>query len=85
MKPKEKALRYRGVALFLFFFNFTYRKDKNKKFEVGKFGNIPMDLGPGLRGSFLPHREDIIPSWSQLLAPFLGEAIGKGFGQRKEE
>ena len=32
----------------------------------------PMDLAPSLRGSLLPRREDSIPSWSQLLALFLG-------------
>jgi len=36
-----------------------------------------MDLAPGLRGSLLPHREDSIPSWSQLLALnlFLSELV----------
>ena len=61
LKPKEKDLRSGGVAMFLFFFNFTYIKNKNKKFEVCKFGNIPMDLEPGLSGSLLPHWEDSIP------------------------
>ena len=31
----------------------------------------PMDLAPGLRGSLLPRREDIIPRWSQLLTTLL--------------
>ena len=37
-----------------------------------KVGSSPMDLAPFLRGSFLPRREDGIPSWIQLLALFLG-------------
>ena len=37
-----------------------------------KIKRKPMDLAPGLWGSLLPRREDRIPSWSQLLAPFLG-------------
>ena len=33
-----------------------------------KVGKNPMDLAASLWGSFLPCREDSIPSWSQLLA-----------------
>ena len=52
------------------------------QFKIGwefqrKIKRIPMDLAPGLRGSWLPQREDSIPSWIQLLALnlFLSELV----------
>ena len=54
LKCTEKALRSEGVAVFQFLY--FLQKDKIKRVR------LTMDLETSLRGSFLPRREDSIPS-----------------------